>query len=45
LKHPVSTNDLAGYWVDGRVLSKNEYHEHLKSRVRTRGEKSGEEKD
>ena len=41
LKHPVNAQDLAGYWVNGRVLSKNEYHEHLKSRVRTRGEKSG----
>lgn len=42
LKHPVKCDDLAGYWVDGRVLSKNEYHEHLKKRVKTRkGEKHG----
>lgn len=42
LKHPVKCDDLAGYWVDGRVLSKNKYHEHLKKRVKTRkGEKHG----
>ncbi len=42
LKHPVKCDDLAGYWVDGRVLSKGEYHEHLKNRVRARkGEKHG----
>ena len=46
LKHPVRTNDLAGYWVDGEIMSKGEYHEHLKNKVRSkRGEKSGEEKD
>lgn len=46
LKHPVSANDLAGYWVDGQIMSKGEYHEHLKKRVKARrGDKSGEEKD
>lgn len=46
LKHPVSVNDLAGYWVDGQIMSKGEYHEHLKKRVKARrGDKSGEEKD
>jgi hypothetical protein len=28
--------------VDGRIMSKNEYHEHLKNKVRSRrGDKSG----
>jgi hypothetical protein len=46
LKHPVRTNDLAGYWVDGQIMSKNEYHEHLKNKVRSRrGEKSGEKEN
>lgn len=42
LKHPVSMHDLAGYWVDGKILSKGEYHEYLKKKVRSR-ERRGEQ--
>lgn len=42
LKHPVRVEDLSGYWVDGQVLSKNDYHEHLKSKIKARkGEQNG----
>ncbi len=42
LKHPVRVEDLVGHWVDGRVLSKNEYHEHLKATIRGRkGDRNG----
>jgi hypothetical protein len=36
LKRPVRVEDLSGFWVDGEVLSKNEYHEHQKQRIRAR---------
>jgi len=33
LKHPVRVEDLVGHWVDGQVMSKNEYFEHCKARI------------
>jgi hypothetical protein len=42
LKRPLRVEDLSGYWVDGRILDKNEYHEYQKERIRAkRGVKNG----
>lgn len=47
MKHAVQPVDLCGHWVNGRIMSKNEYHEHLKGKIKknktkkTRGEASG----
>lgn len=38
LKHPVAVEDLAGCWVDGRVMGKDEYRRRLKEKVRARKE-------
>jgi hypothetical protein len=39
LKRPVRVEDLSGFWVDGEVLSKNEYHEYQKRRIQARKER------
>jgi hypothetical protein len=39
LKRPVRVEDLSGFWVDGEVLSKNEYHEFQKRRIQARKER------
>jgi hypothetical protein len=42
LKRPVRVEDLSGYWVNGRIMDKNEYHEYQKERIRAkRGVKNG----
>jgi len=42
LKRPLRVEDLSGYWVDGRIMDKNEYHEYQKRRIRAkRGVKNG----
>lgn len=39
LKRPVRVEDLSGFWVDGEVLNKNEYHEYQKRRIQARKER------
>jgi len=33
-KHPVRVEDLVGYWVDGEIMSKNDYFEYSKEKIK-----------
>lgn len=33
LKKTIRVDDLVGYWADGRVLGKMEFHEHSKRKA------------
>jgi len=41
LKRQVSAEDLVGHWVDGRIMSKVEYFDYCKEKIRRK--KSGKE--
>lgn len=47
VKHTVKPVDLIGRWVDGQVMSENQYHEYLKKKIRSkkRGREDGEEEN
>lgn len=36
VRHPVRPDDLAGVWMDGRIVSKREAYEIVKARVKKR---------
>ncbi len=38
LKHTIRVEDLVGHWVDGQVMSKGDYHEFLKRKIKARKE-------
>jgi len=34
LKRPVGVEDLVGYWVDGKIMGKNEYFQYCKDKIK-----------
>lgn len=34
LKHQVSAEDLVGHWVDGKIMSKGEYFDYCKEKIK-----------
>ena len=36
VRHPVRPDDLAGVWMDGRIVSKREAYDIVKARVKKR---------
>lgn len=36
MKHTIQPIDLCGHWVNGKILSKNEYHNYLKQKIKKR---------
>lgn len=41
LKMPVRVDDLAGRWVDGRVMTEKQYREHLKRKIQEKKRRRG----
>jgi hypothetical protein len=41
LKTPVRVNDLAGRWVDGRVMTEKQYREYLKRKMQEKKRRRG----